>query len=211
MSLTAWHAFGVKPPQAELFGLLRSAGHNQAKAATAVEELLRVWPEDRGLREEISRLEHEGDRLTHKIVNRLRASKLAPLDREDIHALAGAIDDVVDDIEEVSEQLAIKHVEAPMDQAQRLAGVLRDGGRALARALDGLAALDGVDERLQEIRELEQEGDRIYREALAALFDSAIDPMFVLRWKDIYDALEEAIDRCRTAANSIEGILVKHS
>ena len=211
MSLTSWQAFGVKPPQAQIFILLRSGGHNLADAARALDELLRTWPEDRGLREEISRLEHEGDRLTHKVVKQLRMSKLSPLDRVDIHNLTGAIDDVVDDIEEVSEQLAIKHVEAPMEQAQQLAGVLRDSGRALAGALDGLEKLEGVDERLVEIRELEREGDRIYRGALTALFDDAIDPMFVLRWKDIYGALEEGIDRCRTAGNSIESIVVKHS
>ena len=194
-----------------MFYLLRSGGHNLADAATALDELLQAWPEDRGLRAEITRLEHEGDRLTHKLVNQLRVSKVTPFDREDIHSLAGAIDDVVDDIEEVSEQLAIKHVEAPMEQAQQLAGVLRDSSRALCAALDGLEKLDGVDERLAEIRELEQEGDRIYRAALTALFDGAIDPMFVLRWKDIYSALEEGIDRCRTAGNSIESIVVKHS
>ncbi len=206
-----WNAFGAKPPQAEMFGLLRSSGHNLANAATVLDELLRTWPDDRGLRAQITRLEHEGDRLTHKLVNQLRKSKLAPFDREDIHNLSGAIDDVVDDIEEVSEQLAIKHVEAPMEQSQQLAGILRDASRALCRALDGLEKLDGVDESLQEIRELEQEGDRLYRAALASLFDNAIDPMFVLRWKDIYGALEEGIDRCRTAANSIESIVVKHS
>ncbi len=194
-----------------MFGLLRSGGHNLANAATVLDELLRTWPEDRGLRAEITRLEHEGDRLTHKIVKQLRDSRLGPFDREDIHSLAGAIDDVVDDIEEVSEQLVIKHVEAPMSQAQQLAGVLRDSSRALSGALDSLETLDGVDERLAEIRELEQEGDRIYRGALASLFDGAIDPMFVLRWKDIYAALEEGIDRCRTAGHSVESIVVKHS
>ena len=204
-------AFGAKPPQPQMFGLLRDGGRNLANAATVLDELLRVWPEDRGLRAEITRHEHEGDRLTHKLVNQLRLAKMTPFDREDIHSLAGAIDDVVDDIEEVSEQLAIKHVEAPMEQAQQLAGVLRDSGRALSAALDGLEQLEGVDERLDEIRELEQEGDRIYRRALASLFDNAIDPMFVLRWKDIYSALEEGIDRCRTAGNSIESIVVKHS
>ncbi len=206
-----WSAFGAKPPQVEMFGLLRNGGHNLANAATVLDELLRTWPEDRGLRAEITRLEQEGDRFTHKLVNQLRVSKMTPFDREDIHSLAGAIDDVVDDIEEVSEQLVIKHVEAPMEQAQQLAGVLRDSSRALAAALDGLERLDGVDERLAEIRELEQEGDRVYRAALASLFDGAIDPMFVLRWKDIYSALEEGIDRCRTAGNSIESIVVKHS
>jgi predicted phosphate transport protein (TIGR00153 family) len=206
-----WNAFGAKPPQAEMFVLLRSSGHNLANAATVLDELLRTWPDDRGLRGQISRLEEEGDRLTHKLVNQLRKSKLAPFDREDIHSLAGAIDDVVDDVEEVSEQLVIKHVEAPMEQAQQLAGVLRDSGRALSAALDGLETLEGVDVRLIEIRDLEREGDQLYRGALASLFDNAIDPMFVLRWKDIYGALEEGIDRCRTAANSIDSIVVKHS
>jgi predicted phosphate transport protein (TIGR00153 family) len=206
-----WEAFGAKPPQAEIFELLRCAGRNASAAGQLVEELLRAWPEDRGIREQITRLEHEGDRLTHKVVNSLRLSKLSPFDREDIFALAGAIDDVVDDIEEVSEQLAVKRVEAPMEQAQALAGVLRDCARELCAALEDLEGLDGVDEHLDTVRSLEQEGDRIYRGAVASLFSGSIDPMFVLRWKDIYDALEEAIDRSRSAANSIESIVVKHT
>ena len=210
-ALRRWQAFGAKPPQAHIFGLLCLAGRNAADSAEMVHELLESWPEERGLREEITRREHEGDRLTHKVINELRASKLTPFDREDIYALAGAIDDVVDDIEEASEQLALREIEAPMEQAQELAGVLRDSVRSLARALDGLESLDGVDAHLSDVRRLEQEGDAIYRRALAALFDGAIDPMFVIRWKDIYAALEEAIDRCRSAGNSLESIVVKHT
>lgn len=199
----------LQPQQS--FELLRSAGHNLAHGTELLDELLRTWPEDRGLRGLIGRCEEEGDRLTHKIVNQLRESKLSRFDREDVFALAGAIDDVVDDVEEVSEQLALKHVEAPMEQAQQLAGVLRDSGRELAAALDELGSAQLVEPRLRRIRELEQEGDRIYRGALADLFDGAIDPMFVLRWKDIYFALEEAIDCCRAASNRLGSILVKHS
>ena len=206
-----WQAFGAKPPQAQIFELLRCAGRNAATTGERIDELMRTWPDDHGLREEITRLEHEGDRLTHKIVNCLRLSKMTPFDREDIFALAGAIDDVADDAKEVSELLATTRVEAPMEQAQALAGVLRDSGRELAAALDDLEGLEGVQEHLDRIRDLEREGDRIYRGALAALFDGAIDPMFVLRWKDIYGALEEGIDRCRAAANSVESIVVKHS
>ncbi len=210
-SLRRWEAFGAKPPQTEIFELLRVAGRNARLAAELMDDVMRTWPDDRGQRERISACEAEGDRVTHKIINRLRVSKMTPFDREDIFALAGAIDDVVDDVEEASEQLATKHVEAPMEQAQHLAGVLRDCGRELAAALDDLEPLEGIDEHLAEIRRLEQEGDQIYRGALASLFDNAIDPMFVLRWKDIYAALEEAIDRCRSAANSIESIVVKHT
>lgn len=206
-----WQAFGAKAPQAQIFEYLRSAGRNAAETAALMEELLRKWPEDQGLREEITRREHEGDRLTHKVINSLRASKMAPFDREDIYALAGAIDDVVDDIEEASEQLALREVEAPMEQAQALAGVLRDAVRALALALDGLESLEGIENHLADVRRLEQEGDQIYRGALASLFDGAIDPMFVIRWKDIYAALEEAIDRSRAAGNSLESIVVKHT
>jgi len=206
-----WNAFGAKPPQAQIFELLRSGGRNLAESAELIDRLLASWPEDRGIREKITRCEQEGDRLTHKVVTSLRLSKMTPFDREDIYALAGAIDDVVDDVEEASEQLALNRVEAPMDQAQQLAGVLRDCGRELSAALDDLERLEGVDEHLAEIRRLEQEGDEIYRGALGSLFDGAIDPMFVLRWKDIYGALEEAIDRCRQAGNSIESIVVKHT
>jgi predicted phosphate transport protein (TIGR00153 family) len=205
-----WSAFGAKPPGRELFSLLRSAGHNLVIAAETLDEMLRRWPESVELRQ-ITDLEHEGDRLTHKVINRLRESKLAPFDREDIHALCGAIDDVVDDIEDASEQLALTKIEAPTDQAQQLAGVLRDCGRTLAAALDSLDRVEGLEDHFTEIRRLEQEGDRIYREALAALFDGAIDPMYVIRWKDIYTALEEAIDRCRTASNRLQGIVVKHT
>ncbi len=206
-----WEAFGAKPPQAEIFELLRVAGRNARVAGDLVDELMRAWPDGEDLRQRIGDCEHEGDRVTHKIINCLRASKMTPFDREDIFALAGAIDDVVDDIEEASEQLVTKRVEAPMDQAQQLAGVLRDCGRELSAALDDLETLEGIDEHLASIRSLEQEGDRIYRGALASLFDNAIDPMFVLRWKDIYVALEEAIDCARSAANSIESIVVKHT
>lgn len=206
-----WGAYGAKPPNPQIFELLRCAGRNASASAERLEPLLRDWPDDNGLREEITRLEHEGDRLTHKVVNALRISKLSPFDREDVFALVGAIDDVVDDIEEVSEQMATKRIEAPMEQAQALAGVLRDCCRELSAALEDLETLEGIEEHLKAIRRLEGEGDQIFRSALAALFRDAIDPMFVLRWKDIYEALEEGIDRSKAAANYIESIIVKHA
>lgn len=98
-----------------------------------------------------------------------------------------------------------------MEQAQQLARILRESARSMCHALDGLETLEGIEDHLADVRRLEQEGDGIYRAALAALFDGAIDPMFVIRWKDIYAALEEAIDRCRAAANSLESIVVKHT
>jgi predicted phosphate transport protein (TIGR00153 family) len=203
--------FGAHAPQAELFRLLRESGANLQRTAELVHELLERWPDAGNRRTQISECEQEGDRITHKIVDRLHRSKMAPVDREDVYALTGALDDVVDDLEEVSEELALYRVEAPMEQAQQLAGVARDCGRALRRALDAFQMLEGVDEELAEVRRLEHEADRMYRDALASLFETSIDPIVVIRWKDVYQGLEDSIDRCRQAADMVQGIIVKHS
>jgi uncharacterized protein len=203
--------FGAHAPQAELFRLLRDAGANLQTTGELVHELLERWPDAGNLRAEISECEAEGDRITRRIVNRLHRSRMAPVDREDVYALTGALDDVVDDLEEISEELALYRIEAPMEQAQALAGIARDCGRALRRALDAFQRLDGVDEELTEVRRLEHEADRMFRDALAGLFETSIDPIVVIRWKDVYQGLEDSIDRCRQAADMIQGIIVKHS
>jgi uncharacterized protein len=203
--------FGAHAPQSELFRLLRDAGANIQRTGELVHDLLERWPDSTDLRAEISACEEEGDRITHRIVNRLHRSKMAPVDREDVYALTGALDDVVDDLEEVSEEMALYRIEAPMEQAQALAGIARDCGRALRRALDAFESLDGVDEHLAEVRRLEHEADRLFRDALASLFETSIDPIVVIRWKDVYQGLEDSIDRCRQAADLVQGIIVKHS
>jgi predicted phosphate transport protein (TIGR00153 family) len=197
-------------PQPQFYRQLAQAGENLQRATELMSELLATWPDDRGITEQITQCEQEGDRITRTIVQRLHRSRIAPFDRNDIYALAGAIDDVVDDIEEGAQELAVYRIEAPMEQAQQLAGVLRDSGRALAKALDGLEGFDVEDAQFAQIRRLEQEGDRIYRQSLAALFAGGIDPMLIIRWKDVFGLLEEAVDRCRGAANIMQGIVVKH-
>jgi uncharacterized protein len=174
-------------------------------------ELLMSWPEDRGLRREITRCEQEGDRITRHIIQGLHRSRLTPFDRGDVYALAEAIDDVVDDIEEASEELAVYGIEAPMEQAQKLGAVVRDSARATRRALDHLRDFDDIEAEAQEVRELEHEGDRIYRQAVASLFEGRIDPMVVLRWKDVFQGLEDAIDRTRQAMDIVQGLVLKHS
>ena len=206
-----WQAFGARPLHPELFGYIAQAGANVEKAATLLDEEFAGWPDGPHNRGEIARCEQEGDRLTHKIVARLREIRMAPIDRHDLYALAGAIDDVVDNVEEVSEEITAYRIEAPMEQAQRLAGVTRDSARALRRALDGFRTLETVDRELDEIRRLEHEGDQIYREALAGLFRASVDPMVVIRWKDIYQGLEDSVDSCRHAANVLQRIVVKNA
>ena len=160
---------------------------------------------------EVRRCEQEGYRLTREIIYRLYRSRIGPGDRGDIYALAEAIDDVVDEIEETSEELAAYSIEAPMEQAQQLAGVVRDSARAVRRALDRFRDGDDVEQQIVEVRDLEHEGDRIYRQAVASLFDGGIDPMLVIRWKDILQGLENAIDRSRQAMDILHGFVLKHS
>jgi predicted phosphate transport protein (TIGR00153 family) len=179
--------------------------------AEQASELLVGWPDDRGLRREITRCEQEGDRITRHIIERLHRSRLAPFDRKDAYALAQAIDDVVDDIEEASEELAVYGIEAPMKQAQELGSVVRDSARAVRTALDRLRHFDDVEPQALEVRRLEHEGDRIYRQAVASLFAGGIDPMLVIRWKDVLQRLEDAIDRTRQAMDILQGLVVKHS
>lgn len=180
-------------------------------AAECVGQLLAGWPERGALREQIATCEEEGDRITRQMVQVLHRSRMKPFHRDEVYSLAQTIDDVVDEIEEVSEELAAYGIEAPMEQAQELATVVRDSARVVRRALDRLKQHEGIVEEAIEVRELEHDADRIYREGLASLFEGGIDPMLVLRWKDVYQGLEDAVDRTRRAMDLIGGISLKYS
>ena len=195
----------------EFFNLFDEAGANVLRAAELLGQLLHAWPDESGLAREILICEQEGDRITHDVIQLLNRKLTAPLDREDLYALASALDDIVDYTEEAADFLALYHIEAPMDQAQQLSEVLRDTCRSLAVALSELAHLDRLHHHLVEIHRLENEGDRITREALASLFQNGIDPMMVIRWKDIFERIEQAIDACETVAHILEGIVVKQA
>jgi uncharacterized protein Yka (UPF0111/DUF47 family) len=173
--------------------------------------MLEDYPERRALAQEILGLEHEGDRVTHEIIQRLNQAAAAPIDREDVLQLASAIDDIVDYTEEVSDYLGLYAIEAPMVQAQRLAGVLRSATAELARAIPLLRGFEDISKYTVEVHRLENEGDRIVREAIASLFEGGVDPMVVIRWKDIFERLENAIDSTERAAFILEGIVIKHS
>ncbi|TML30647.1 MAG: DUF47 family protein [Actinobacteria bacterium] len=135
----------------------------------------------------------------------------APIDREDIYALASALDDIVDFTEEVADYLGLYKVEAPMEQSQRLAHVLLQASRAVADAIPRLRGFKDISHYTVEINRLENDGDRIVREAVASLFDTGIDPMVVIRWKDLFERLEAAIDSTEKVANILEGIVIKNS
>jgi uncharacterized protein len=199
------------PDQQGFFGMLAEAGRNAEAATALLDRLMREWPDTSVSRAQLKDLEEEGDRLTHDILHQLHSAPATPIGREDIHSLAGALDDVVDLTEETADVLGLYSIEAPMEQAVELTSVLRDAGHSVAEALNQLQAMDAMAPHLAEVDRLEDEGDRISREALVALFAGGIDPMVVIRWKDVFERLEQAIDACEHVAHVLEGIAVKHA
>src|SRR3954454_19935677 len=199
------------PKEREFFDLFEEAARNAVHAAELLEHLLEQWPD--GGAETVAKIvdcEHEGDRITHDIIQRINQSFVTPFDREDILALASGLDDVVDFIEEVADFLSLYRIEAPMEQAQRMASVLLESTRAVNAAIPRLRSLRDIHQYTVEVNRLENEGDRILREAVASLFERGIDPMMVIRWKDIFERLEDAIDSTETAVNILAGIIIKN-
>lgn len=192
-----------------LIALFGRAGHNVQRTAELLDQLLAEWPESQRLRATILECEHVGDRITHDLIHELHTAAPRRFDREDVVALAGVVDDIVDFAEEVADYLGLYQIEAPMEAAQQLAGVLREAAAVLAVALDGIGDVGAFGSSLDEIHRLEHEADRIVRAAIASLFVGGIDPTVIIRWKDLFERLEDAIDSCEKAAQILEGIAVK--
>ena len=199
------------PNDRQFFDLFEEAAGNILRAADLLDQMLAAWPERAGLARDILVCEHEGDRITHDIVQRLNQTFVTPIDREDIYELASALDDIIDLAEEVADFLGLYKVEAPMEQAQRLAHILLQSSRQIAEAMPRMRKFDDISHYTVELHRLENDGDRVVREALAALFEGGIDPMVVVRWKDIYERLEAAIDATERVANVLQGIVIKNT
>jgi predicted phosphate transport protein (TIGR00153 family) len=199
------------PRDRVFFELFEEAGRNILNAADLLDRMLRNYPDSKDLARDILICEQEGDRITHDIISRLNHTFVTPIDREDILALASALDDIVDFTEEVADYLGLYKIEAPMDQAIRLAHVLLLASQQVAEAIPRLRGFRDLSHYTVEINRLENEGDRITREAVASLFQNGIDPMVVIRWKDLFERLEEAIDAAEHVANILEGIVIKNS
>jgi uncharacterized protein len=203
--------FSLLPRDRTYFDLFIEAGQNTLRAARQLDEMMGSWPDSRDLGREILKAEQEGDRITHDIIQRLNKTFVTPIDREDIYALATQMDDIVDFTEEAADFLGLYGIEAPMEQAQALTKVLVAACEQLAQGLEHLRDFKGLEKYWIEIHRLENDGDRISRDAVASLFSNGIDPMVVIRWKDIFAVLENAIDATETAAQIIEGIVIKNS
>jgi predicted phosphate transport protein (TIGR00153 family) len=199
------------PRDREFFDLFEEAGRNILQAADLLDQMLRNYPETKELARDILICEQEGDRITHDLIQRLHHTFVTPIDREDILELASALDDIVDYTEEVADYLGLYKVEAPMEQAQRLAHILMQAARQICEAMPRMRDFKDISHYTTEIHRLENEGDRVTREAIASLFDNGIDPMVVIRWKDLFERLEEAVDSTERVANILSGIVIKNS
>jgi len=200
------------PKTSEFYELFGEAGANALEIAKKAETRFGEYPNASVTQADVKELEHVGDRLTAEIIQTLNTHYVTPFDREDIYELATRLDDVVDHIEHACDLLELYSVQSPSRQALEQCRILVAATELLAAALAQLKSRQGVQERLVEVKRLEDEGDRVVRDAIAALFhDPRIDPLIVIRWKDIYEALEDALDACETAANVVANIVVKNA
>ncbi|MDH5279822.1 MAG: DUF47 family protein [Thermoleophilia bacterium] len=204
--------FSLTPRTTEFYVLFGKAGENALDAARLVERRFREHPSSGVTQEQVKAVETAGDTLTSDLINLLNTQYMTPFDREDIYQLATVVDDVVDYREGASGLLGLYGVEMPTRHAVEQCAVIVRACEQLATACHNLKGMRGVQQALIELKSLEDQGDRILRDALGALFrGEAIDPLIVIRWKDIYAALERALDACETAANVIANIAVKNA
>jgi uncharacterized protein Yka (UPF0111/DUF47 family) len=203
------HYPGSRADDQSVLGLLEESGSNVQRATLLLYDLVKDYPEHAALARDMLLCEQEGDRITHDIIHELHGGarrRRGSISTTDGHALASALDDIVDYAEQTSDMLSIYHIEAPMEQATALAEVLVGAGEQVARALRCLRTGADMASHLVEIHRLENEGDRVARDAVASLFVAGIDPMVVIRWKDIFASLEASVDACETVAHVLEGI-----
>jgi len=203
---------GFGSGSAEMFSLLARAGTNALHIAQLVERRFLEWPGGAVTQELVKELEHEGDRICSQLLRSIDAQFVTPYDRQDIVTLAFAVDEVPDRIESASELLGLYAVDAPTRQSLELCGLLVRATSSLAALLGGLEGMHGSAPEIRTIKEIEDEADDVARAARAGLFkDDRIDPVLVIRWKGIYEALEDAVDACDAAAVRVGNILVKAS
>jgi uncharacterized protein len=203
-------ALRLKPQKREFFDLFTRASRNARDISAVLVDLLEGWPDSRARLRDIRELEHEGDRLTREVINLLNRTFVTPLDRDDMYRLASAIDDVCDHVDEAADNIDLYEVREVPTKAKQQAEVIHRAASRLHEAVERLEGFKDSQRQLVALRELEDEGDRLSREAVADLFRSGQDPLTIIRWKDIHEQLEEAVDACENAADVLEAILVKN-
>ena len=203
--------FRLVPRDDGFFPLFDQGAENLAEGARLLRDLLDDFEDVHAKHSRITECERQGDEVTHTILRRLDQSFVAPFDREDIHALAEQMDDVVDDIQAVSDLLLLHDVDEPLDEVRELGDVLVKAAEANVALIGKLSKLRGIEPELEAVDRLESEADRIYRRSVARLFSGDFNAFDVLRWKDIVEAIEESINGVEKISDVVESIALKHN
>jgi uncharacterized protein Yka (UPF0111/DUF47 family) len=202
---------GLGRGSGEIYALIAEAGEAALAVSRAVQQRFLEWPSGPS-QVEVKELEHDADRIVSELLSLTNSMFVTPYDRDDLITLAFAIDDVADAGENAAELLGLYGVESATKQSFELCALLVEATEELAQLLKDLKGFRGTEARVIAIKEIEDRGDEVARAARASLFkDDRIDPVIVIRWKDIYEALEDAIDACETAAHRVGNILVKNA
>ncbi len=205
--------FPFIPREEKFFDLFEQGTRNMVKAAQGLKELVDTWENVEEKVGEITELEHQGDTITHQIMAQLHRTFVTPFDREDIALLGHVLDDVTDFIQAAADAMLIYKVERPGQRANELADTIVQAATEIEKAMPQLrhrAQLKQVLEQCVEINRLENVADRVFRSAMAELFDDSTDIAYVIKWREIYEQMESATDRCEDVADVLEGVALKH-
>ena len=204
----------LMPRERKFFVLFEQGAQNRVKIAQQLRDLVYIWENIKERVEMITDLEHQGDAITHEIVAQLHRTFVTPFDREDIALLANALDDITDFIQSTADSMLLFRVEHPTDSAKQLADIVVQAAVEIEKAISEL--YKGIDKnrllkQCTEINRLENLGDSVHRSAIAELFANANDFSYLIKWREIYEHMETAIDRCEDVANILEGVALKYA
>ena len=202
--------FRLIPREEKFYEDFKLMADQLRQGARLLEAMFAVDPPLYDKAHEIKEVEHQCDFLTHEIIQRLNKTFVTPIDREDIHELAKTLDDVMDAIDNAAALIPLYRIEWIRPGARELTHVIIKQTDAIRAAVEALERKKGVLEHAIEINRLENEADRIHKQVIGQLFDEEKDPIAVIKWKEIYDILEEATDACEDVANLLENVVVKH-
>lgn len=205
--------FGLIPKEEKFFQLFKEMTENIITGAKLLKDMLDNFENPADSQRKIKDVEHKGDSLTHEIIKRLNKTFITPLDREDIHSLAGKLDDILDLIDASAQRVIMYNVDSIPPEAKSLGFIILQSCHAVDKAVAmlGKKTNEQIFEACVEINALENEADRVSREAISRLFDEEKDPIQLIKWKEIYETLEKATDKCEDAANILESVVVKNA
>ena len=204
--------FGLIPKDEKFFVMFKEMTTTIIEGAQLLKDLMDHFEDPQLSQKKIKDVEHKADHLTHEIIKKLNKSFVTPLDREDIYALSGALDDILDLIDASAQRVVMYNVDKPTQEAKELAFLILKSCQAIDKAVALLGGkLEPIAEYCMEVNSLENEADRVCREAVSQLFDEEKDPIQLIKWKEIYETLERATDKCEDAANILESVVVKNA